>query len=524
MGNIIRNIVELLIISIMVVMGISTGFLLMNDGVDDVEFVVDNQTFTTNTAMDFSSVTIDSTYIKFNETGFFIDSSNEITITLSYLRSNMNTASDGENVVSFTADTTSGSVWFNISGFPAGTSYIVKRDTVNFETVTANGSGYISFSNNEWSSHTFDIYQDGESNTAPDAPTNPSPSNGATGVSTSATLRVDVIDSDGDTIDVTFYDNSDDSVIGVDSNVNSGSSASVSWSGLSYSTMYSWYAIANDGVTDGDVSSTWTFTTESAPNSPPYSPSNPSPTNGASDVSIEATLSWTGGDPNGDDVSYDVYFDTSSPPSSKQANNQSVTTYDPGTLSNDITYYWRIVAWDEFGEKQTGSVWSFSTIESDDESPVISNEMITTSNPIDTSIGWENITCSVSDNTAVDSVKLNVTYPDGTIINVSMSQANDGSFYYNNTFTQRGIYDYFVFAMDTSSNSNVGELGSFTIYANWDVNNDGTCNNLDLVAISNKYGSSGSNGWIREDIDNNGFIQVLDLSIASSHFGDSYDV
>ena len=89
MGSIIRTIVEILIISSMIVMGISTGFLIMNDGGNDIEFVVENQTYTTDTAMDFSSVTVDSSFIKFNDTGFFIDCSNTIDVTLSYIRSDL---------------------------------------------------------------------------------------------------------------------------------------------------------------------------------------------------------------------------------------------------------------------------------------------------------------------------------------------------------------------------------------------------------------------------------------------------
>jgi hypothetical protein len=57
---------------------------------------------------------------------------------------------------------------------------------------------------------------------------------------------------------------------------------------------------------------------------------------------------------------------------------------------------------------------------------------------------------------------------------------------------------------------------------NWDVNSDGMITVLDLVVISNRYGQSGSNGWIREDVDNNGAIQVLDLSMVSSHFGEEW--
>lgn len=425
MGNIIRTIVEILIISSMIVMGISTGFLIMNDGGNDIEFVVENQTYTTNTAMDFSSVTVDTNFIKFNNTGFFIDCSNTIDVTLSYIRSDFSSAVDGDILVSFTADTASGKVWFNLSGFLGGTSYLVKKDTIDFITVTANGSGYISFSNDVWSSHTFDIYQEGDSNSAPNAPNNPTPSNSATSVATSTNLIVSVTDSDGDVMDVTFYDASDDSVIDIDNNVASGGTATVSWSDLNYGTLYSWYAVANDGMVDGNPSSTWSFTTEFA---------------------------------------------------------------------------------------------------IDEDSPVISNVDLMSSNPIDTVIGWVNITCQVSDNVAVEDVWLNLTYADSSIATVSMQNYADDSFYYNATYSKIGINSYHIFAVDTSSNYDTSSIDTFTIYENWDVNNDGTCNNLDLIAISNAYGTSGVNGWTREDIDNNGFIQVLDLSLASSHFGENYDI
>ena len=100
----------------------------------------------------------------------------------------------------------------------------------------------------------------GTTNTAPDAPITPSPSDGATGVSTTPTLSVYVYDSDGDSMDVSFYDASDDSLIGTDTGVISDSTASVSWSGLSYSSTYNWYAVADDGI-DTTQSTTWSFST-----------------------------------------------------------------------------------------------------------------------------------------------------------------------------------------------------------------------------------------------------------------------
>ncbi|MFC1636022.1 LamG-like jellyroll fold domain-containing protein, partial [Planctomycetota bacterium] len=86
----------------------------------------------------------------------------------------------------------------------------------------------------------------------------------------------------------------------------------------------------------------------------------PSPADGAQYVPIDATLSWTAG--YGAKL-HSVYFGedfdtvndaTGVPP-------QSATTYDPGPLAKNTTYYWRV---DEFDGIAThkGDVWSFTTM------------------------------------------------------------------------------------------------------------------------------------------------------------------
>ena len=95
-------------------------------------------------------------------------------------------------------------------------------------------------------------------------------------------------------------------------------------------------------------------------NQPPYTPSEPYPENGSTDTSIYADLSWVGGDPDLDPVTYDVYFGTASPPP-KVVSNQSSTIYNPGTLEHDTTYYWKIVAWDDFNVSAKGPIWEFTT-------------------------------------------------------------------------------------------------------------------------------------------------------------------
>lgn len=98
-----------------------------------------------------------------------------------------------------------------------------------------------------------------------------------------------------------------------------------------------------------------------APNYPPNTPSNPSPANHATGVSISPLLSWTGGDPDAaDTVTYDVYFGTSITPP-LVSDDQTGTTYDPGTLSYNTKYYWKIAAEDNHAASTIGPLWNFTT-------------------------------------------------------------------------------------------------------------------------------------------------------------------
>jgi hypothetical protein len=85
--------------------------------------------------------------------------------------------------------------------------------------------------------------------------------------------------------------------------------------------------------------------------------SNPDPVDRARDVSLTTTLSWTAGS---DAVSHNVYFGTVSGSLVFQGN-QTGTTFDPGTLSNKTTYYWRIDEVNATGTT-TGSEWQFKTV------------------------------------------------------------------------------------------------------------------------------------------------------------------
>ena len=93
-------------------------------------------------------------------------------------------------------------------------------------------------------------------------------------------------------------------------------------------------------------------------------------------------------------------------------------------------------------------------------------------------------------------------------------------YYYNTAFAQHGYFSNYIWVEDTNGNSYSSSSSAYSMPPNWDVNKDGVQNVLDLVSVSNYYGSTGNSGWIREDVDNNGIIQVLDFVKISNHYGE----
>ncbi len=91
-------------------------------------------------------------------------------------------------------------------------------------------------------------------------PSDPDPSDRVTGVGTDVELSVHVEHRSGKSMNVSFYNASDNSSIGTDMNVQNGERAQIQWTGLSPGTVYGWYAIAEDGERKA-ASEIWNFTT-----------------------------------------------------------------------------------------------------------------------------------------------------------------------------------------------------------------------------------------------------------------------
>ncbi len=142
-------------------------------------------------------------------------------------------------------------------------------------------------------------------------------------------------------------------------------------------------------------------------NHPPATPYTPSPPNGAAGIDLDVTLSWYCSDPDGDALSYDVYFGLSSLALEKKAGNITATSYHVGILQHNTTYYWRIVAWDENGAKSIGPIWHFTTKEN-------SPPTVTNPHPANGSVGVRLGATLAVDVSDADGDKLAVTFYDAS--------------------------------------------------------------------------------------------------------------
>lgn len=95
--------------------------------------------------------------------------------------------------------------------------------------------------------------------------------------------------------------------------------------------------------------------------SPPNAPSSPNPANNANlQMHPSLTLSWTGGDPDGDSVLYDIYLGTTTSPVLVKSNHDGTSFSASGLISNK-KYYWKVVAKDGTSAPVAGPLWAFTT-------------------------------------------------------------------------------------------------------------------------------------------------------------------
>jgi hypothetical protein len=123
--------------------------------------------------------------------------------------------------------------------------------------------------------------------------------------------------------------------------------------------VYYWRVDEFDAVATykGDV---WSLTT-------PGAVGNPQPAYNATDVAMNAVLSWT---PSDSAASHQLYFGTdkeavrmadAGSPEDKGSKALGAETYDPGLLEAETTYYWRVDEVDGQSNVSKGPLWIFTT-------------------------------------------------------------------------------------------------------------------------------------------------------------------
>jgi hypothetical protein len=192
----------------------------------------------------------------------------------------------------------------------------------------------------------------------------------------------------------------------------------------------------------------------------PNEPSNPAPTDGDQNISLNTSISWIGADPDqGDTVTYDVYFGTSNPPE-LVSTNQSMTTYDPGGLEYTTTYRWQIISYDNQGHSTIGCIWYFTTLPQPNQPPYIPSNPIpeneSTNIPLNITLSWIGTDPDPDDLVTYD-VYFGTTTPPSKIIEnqtatlFTPERLNDGTSYY-----------WQIIAWDTHTASTAGPLWEFT--------------------------------------------------------------
>jgi len=99
----------------------------------------------------------------------------------------------------------------------------------------------------------------------------------------------------------------------------------------------------------------------------PNTPSNPSPSDRVTGISINTDLIWTSSNPDDDKMmTYEIYFGTDEILSLEETTKpysatQTSIVYDPGQLRHNTTYYWKIRVINSDGITAEGPTWSFTT-------------------------------------------------------------------------------------------------------------------------------------------------------------------
>lgn len=198
---------KILLILVIIFVFFSSAFIIDADVTVDTNwnFESGNETYMVNdTTRTFSKIIVNDTYIVFNNTGFNVTSANPITIYIDYINSSIINASNNDLVLEFCADTSGGSVTFNIDGLRNNYYYSVRRNGTLITNTASNATGHFSFTNNVWSKKSFQIYQQNIVTNNSPVISIVYPGNNSRHIETTPICYIVVSDPEGDSMNISF--------------------------------------------------------------------------------------------------------------------------------------------------------------------------------------------------------------------------------------------------------------------------------------------------------------------------------
>jgi hypothetical protein len=232
-----------------------------------------------------------------------------------------------------------------------------------------------------------------------------------------------------------------------------------------------------------------------------------------------ATVTWTTNEAADSQVKYGTsaaYGSTTTLDATK------VTTHSVSIsgLSAGTTYHYQVVSKDANGNTATSADATFTTTgtSTDTTKPVVS----LTAPASGSTVAGKSVAlaATATDNVGVVSVQFQaggtnigavVTTPSGTTYTTS----------WDSTTVANGSYVVTAIARDAAGNATTAT--SFTLIVNnraADINQDGVVNYLDLSILASNYGKSGAALTNRRaDINGSGTVDYLDLSVLASNYG-----
>ena len=231
---------------------------------------------------------------------------------------------------------------FELSGLTSNTTY--------YWHVNATNSGGTSAYSTAWRFTTVAGLQ------PPTAPVLAAPANGATGVATNPTLTWNA-STGASSYRVQVSTTGEFGTIVVDQDHLT--TTSYALSGLTGNMTYYWRVYAENSAGSSPYSTVWNFTT-GAPPPPPAAPVLSTPSNGATGIAVNATLTWnasTGA------TSYRVQVSTDSgfAATVRDSSNIVTSSYVASGLAATTTYYWHVSATNSGGTSAYSTIWKFTT-------------------------------------------------------------------------------------------------------------------------------------------------------------------